>query len=182
MKKLTFLLAIGSLLVAGCTTDPAADPFLITQDQVGKLHRDHTLSQLDSIYRADSLVRDTTRSQLGSASRIEVYEKGGKHLLTLSPAGDSLNLIGNIRVHDKRFTTDKNIFLGSTFGEIKEQYEIRKVITSLNNVLVLLKGTDVYITISRESLPASLRYSRDPIEAVQIPDSAPVKYLMVGWD
>lgn len=170
------------ILLTGCQTDPDGDPFLITTGQVGKLRRSHTLAQLDSIYQADSLVRDTTRTQLGNAGRIEVYEKGGKHLLTLSPTGDSLGRIGNIRVHDKRFATDRDIYLGSTFGEIKEQYEIRKIITSLNNVLVLLKGTDVYVTISKESLPASLRYSQDPIEAVQIPDTAPVKYLMVGWD
>lgn len=170
------------IVLSGCQTDPAEDPYLITTGQVGKLRRSHTLAQLDSVYRADSLVRDTTRTELGNAGRIEVYEKGGKHLLTLSPAGDSLGRIGNIRVHDKRFATDRDIYLGSTFGDIKEQYEIRKIITSLNNVLVLLKGTDVYVTISKESLPASLRYSQDPIEAVQIPDSAPVKYLMVGWD
>ncbi|MDC6355455.1 hypothetical protein [Robiginitalea sp. PM2] len=170
------------LLLTGCQNDPAGDPFLISSGQVGKLRRSHTLAQLDSVYQADSLVRDTTRTQLGNAGRIEVYEKGGKHLLTLSPTGDSLGRIGNIRVHDKRFATDRDIHLGSTFGEIKEQYEIRKIITSLNNVLVLFKGTDVYVTISKESLPASLRYSQDPIEAVQIPDTAPVKYLMVGWD
>lgn len=187
MKRISCLPIVACLflciyLLSGCEHDPGSDPFLITKDQVGKLRRTHTLAQLDSVFQADSLVRDTTRTQLGTAGRIEVYEKGGKHLLTLSPSGDSLNLIGNIRVHDKRYNTDMDIYLGSTFGEIKKQYEIRKIITSLNNVLVLLKGTDVYVTISRESLPASLRFSQDPIEAVQIPDSAPVKYLMVGWD
>lgn len=182
IKKIPLMILSFGLILAGCETDPKTDPFAVVQGQVGKLNRDHTMAELDSIYSADSLVRDSTRMQFGSEGKVEVYEKGGKHLLTLSPAGDSLNRIGNIRVHDKRFKTDKGIHLGSTFGEFNEQYEVRKIITSLNNVLVLFKGTEVYITISREDLPASLRYSTDPIEAVQIPDNAPVKYMMVGWD
>lgn len=181
MKK-SILLALGcALLLTQCKTD-TEDPFAIAPDRVGKLHREHTLGQLDSIFRADSLVRDSTRLKLGSNGKVEVFEKGGKLLLTLSPASDTLSRIGNVRIHDPRFKTEKGISLASTFGEIKSKYEIRKVITSLNNLVVLLKGSDVYFTISRDDLPASLRYTTDPVEPVQIPDLAPVKYMMVGWD
>lgn len=181
MKKGIFLALAGALLLTQCKNE-TEDPFAIGPDRVGKLHREHTTGQLDSIFRADSLVRDSTRLNLGQDGKVEVFEKGGRLLLTLSPAADTLHRIGNIRIHDPRFRTEKGISLESTFGEIKSRYEIRKVITSLNNLLILLKGSDVYLTISREDLPASLRYTTDPVEAVQIPDAAPVKYMMVGWD
>ena len=181
MKK-TMLWALGgALLLANCKTD-TEDPFTIGPDRVGQLHREHTTGQLDSLFATDSLVRDTTRLKLGQDGKVEVFEKGGKLLLTLSPASDTLHRIGNIRIHDARYHTDQGISLLSTFGQIKAKYEIRKVITSLNNLVILLKGSDVYFTISREDLPASLRYSKGDIEPVQIPDSAPVKYMMVGWD
>jgi hypothetical protein len=181
MKKLPFLALACALLLTHCKPD-TEDPFSIGPDRVGKLHREHTSGQLDSIFRADSLVRDSTRLKLGQDGKIEVFEKGGRLLLTLSPASDTLHRIGNIRIHDPRYRTEEGVSLGSTFGEIKARYEIRKVITSLNNLVILLKGSDVYFTISREDLPASLRYTTDPVEAVQIPDAAPVKYMMVGWD
>ncbi len=181
MKYRITLLLICSLFMFHCKDD-RNDGFLIDTGRVGKLLREHRSSQLDSVFMADSLVRDTTRMNLGQDGKIEVYERGGAHLLTLSPAGDTLHRIGNIRIHDGRFHTAEGISLQSTFGDIKSAYEIRKIITSLNNVLVLPKGSDVYFTISKEDLPASLRYTMDPIEAVQIPDAAPVKYMMVGWD
>jgi hypothetical protein len=174
------ILAIGALL-AQCKTDKT-DPFTISPGRVGKLMKEHRLSELDSVFASDSLVRDTTQIQLGRNGKVEVYEKGGAHLLTLSPTGDSLQQIGNIRIHDPRFTTDKGIGLNSTFGAIKSQYEIHKVISSLSNVLVLVKGSEAYFTISREELPASLRYTDQSIEAVQIPEEAEIKYMMVGWD
>lgn len=180
MKKVFLLALAGALLLTQCKIDNE-DPFEIVANRVGKLHRETTLSQLDSIFRADSLVRDTTRLKLGKNDKIEVFEKGGKLLLTLSPAADTLGRIGNIRIHDLRYTTDTGLTLASTFGDIKSKAEIRKVITSLNNLVVLLKGSDVYFTISREDLPASLRYTPE-VELVQIPDNAKVKYMMVGWD
>ena len=55
--------------------------------------------------------------------------------------------------------------------------------TSFNNVVVILKNTDVYFTIDKKELPSTLRYNVNAtIEAVQIPDTAKVKYMMIGWD
>ena len=53
----------------------------------------------------------------------------------------------------------------------------------MNNILILVKESEVYFTISKEELPSSLRYASSVnIEAVQIPDSARIKYMMLGWD
>lgn len=180
MKK--YLLSLCAVLLLTYCTPDRQDPFLVGKDRVGKLLKTHRVSQLDSIYQQDSLVRDTTSPSMGRIRQIDVYEPGGKHLLTLTPSMDSLETIDNIRIWDPRFKTESGIGLESTFGEIEQAYQIRKVVSSLNNILVLVKEHPVYFTISREELPAALRYTNTPIEAVQIPDTAPIKYMMVGWE
>ena len=120
---------------------------------------------------------------MSKVNRINIYEKGGKPLLTITPNNDSIQGISNIRINDPRFITDKGIGLASTFKDIKAKYEIKKVVTSMNNVVLFVKDHDVYFTIDREELPASLRYTRDiSIEEIQIPDKARIKYLMIGWE
>lgn len=158
--------------------------FLITNDSVGKLARRSVFSQLDSIYALDSIVKDTMQVSLGAANvkKVKIYEKGGSHLLTLTPSQDSIPKIENIRIFDPRFVTDKGVGLNSTFKDIKDNYPIKKIVTSMNNVVVFLKGSDLYFTIDKQELPASLRYAGGAnIEEVQIPDAAKVKYVMVGW-
>ncbi len=176
-----FALFVIILVFAQCQTE-REDPFLIGQDRVGKLIQSHLLSELDSVYQLDSLVRDTARLNMGINGKIEVYEKGGKHLLTLTPSLDSLPGVENIQIRDERFQTDKGISLESTYGDVEKAYEIRKVISSMNNVVILLKDHPLYITISREELPAAIRYTESNIEPVQIPPTAPIKYMMVAWD
>ncbi len=157
--------------------------FLITNDSVGKLTRVSVFTQLDSIYALDSIVKDTLRIQLGeNAKKVRIYEKGGKHLLTLTPGTDSVPKVENIRIFDPRFVTDKGVGLNSTFKDIKDNYPIKKIVTSMNNVVIFLKGSDLYFTIDKQELPASLRYAGSTnIEEVQIPDAAKIKYVMVGW-
>ncbi|MBQ4914160.1 hypothetical protein J8L85_06915 [Maribacter sp. MMG018] len=158
--------------------------FLITSERVGKLDKKSLTRDLELIYAEDSIVKDTIQSNFGSsASKIKIFEKGGAHLLTLTPNLDSIPVIQNVLVNDARFHTDKGINLKSTFKDIQENYEIKKIITSLNNVVILLKDSDLYFTIDKAELPESLRYkSNTNIEAVQIPDNAKIKYMMVGWD
>ena len=180
-SNLKGILLLVMLVLASCSSGES-DPFHIGPDRVGRLQRSTRISQLDSIYVADSLVRDSAMLSMGMNSSFQVFEKGGALLLTLSRASDTLERNGNIRIQDKRFTTEKGITLESSFAEVTAKYEIQKVITSFKNLVVLLKDTDVYFSISREDLPSDLRFTTDPIEAVQIPDTTPIKYLMVAWD
>jgi hypothetical protein len=184
MKKLqlTSVLVIALILI-NCKNERDPD-FLINNLQVGKLMRTSPVSDLETIYSNDSIVRDTSLPTLVSnANTIKVFEKGGQHLFTLTPNGDSIPKIGIIRVLDPRFKTEKGIGLQSTFKEIKDKCVIKKIVTSLNNVIIFIENSDVYFTIDKEELPASLRYDTSiNIEEVQIPDDAKIKYLMIGWD
>jgi hypothetical protein len=158
--------------------------FLITQDSVGKLKRTHTIAQLKDIYKTDSIVPGSPDLKIGNASKtFKIYEKGAKHLLTVTASQDSVPKIVHFRIHDPRFVTEKGVGLKSTFKDIETNYAIRKIITSRNNVVLFIRDSDVYFTISKEELPASLRYAASTnIEAVQIPEKAKIKYMMVGWE
>ena len=176
-----FTIALSALLFIQCNS---SSDFLITRDQVGKLGKSNTIAELDALFAGDSIVRDSTFAQIGTrVNKINIFEKGGAQLLALTPSLDSIPKIEIIRIYDPRFVTEKGVGLQSTFKDIREKHQIRKIVTSLNNVVVFLKDSDAYFTIAKTELPSSLQYtSSTNIEAVHIPDAAKIKYMMVGWD
>ncbi len=167
-----------------CEQKPKDTNFLITKSSIGKLDKSSLARDLEVIFEEDSIVKDTARLLVGfGAKKIDIYEKGGKHLLTLTPSSDSIPTIENVRIQDSRFKTDLGLGLNSTFKEIKDKYSLGKIITSTNNVVVFIKNSDLYFTIDKAELPSSLRYASSVnIEAVQIPDDAKIKYMMLGWE
>ncbi|MGC1514785.1 MAG: hypothetical protein WA810_04360 [Maribacter sp.] len=183
MKPNVFLMLLSFSLCISCEKEKNID-FQISGDHVGRLHKESLARDIELIFEKDSVVKDTVKLNFGSgASKIKIYEDGGPLLLTLTPNTDSIATIQNVWVNDARFITDKGITKESTFKDIREKYPIRKIITSINNVVVLLKDSDLYFTIDKKELPESLRYNANSnIEEVQIPDKAKIKYMMVGWD
>ncbi|MBT8280659.1 MAG: hypothetical protein KJO16_03705 [Muriicola sp.] len=170
------------LLLISCKKEQ--DPkFSITKDRVGMIEKSTKINELNKIFEADSLINPSSLpGGKRTSNLIEVYEKGGKHLLSITPSADSIPGIANIRLHDGRYTTEGGISVLSTFKDIREKLSVKKVITSLNNVVVLIKDNDVYFTISKDELPAELRFNNTDIDVVQIPDGAKIKYMMVGWN
>ncbi|MEB8329943.1 hypothetical protein OO009_11305 [Flavobacteriaceae bacterium KMM 6897] len=181
-NKNIFALVLVAMIFIQC--EKADKEFLITPDSVGMVTRTTRVSDLEALYEKDSVVLDTNVSKLTSSQeKIQVFEKGGVHLLTLTPNTDSIPTVENIRIYDPRFVSEKGVGLQSTFKDIKDNYTIDKIVTSMNNVVIFLSDSDMYITIDKEELPESLRYAAaGNIEAVQIPDVAKIKYIMVGWD
>lgn len=184
MKKILLVVAICSTVLLTQCEQQKETAFLITNASVGKLDRISLIRDLGVIYELDSIVKDTMQLSAGFGARsINVFEKGGNHLLTITPSSDSIPKVQNVRINDVRFKTEKGIGLSSTFKDIKEKYTIKKIVTSINNIVIFVKDNDLYFTIDKSELPASLRYVSSPnIDAVQVPDNAKIKYLMVGWD
>ena len=185
MRKIGSFLILVILIVGISACKKERDPyFLITSDQAGLLQRNISIEEAEKLYERDSIVKDTLQLALGVGNgKLKLYERGGKHLLTLTPGNDSVQNIEHVLIADPRFTTMEGIGLQSTFKDIKEQYEIDKILTSLNNVVILIKDSDIYFTIDKQQLPAHLRYTKTrDIELVEIPDQAQLKYFMVGWD
>lgn len=184
MKKTLFIGALTALFFIQCSTK--SDPFLIQQGAVGNLTKEVQMKQIDSLFANDSIVKlSPVRGTLGTQGEVEIYEKGGSKLLLLSPEdeNDPNSVISNIQIFDDRYKTAKGLHLGSTFKDVKANYTISDIETTINAVVVFLKDSDIFITIYKNQLPENLRY--DPnvnIESSQIPDDATFKYFMVGWD
>ncbi|MFT5436185.1 MAG: hypothetical protein ACI840_000828 [Ulvibacter sp.] len=184
MKKTLFIGAMSAVFFIQC--GKKSDPFLIQQGMVGNLSKDIQMRQIDSLFAIDSIVKlSPVRGTLGTQGDVEIYQKGGDKLLLLSPEdeNDPNSLISNIQVFDNRYKTTKGLHKGSTFKDVKANYTISDIETTINAVVVFLEDSDIFITIYKSQLPENLRY--DPsakIEASQIPDEATFKYFMIGWD
>ena len=184
MKKNLLIGVLAGLLFAQCAEEK--DPYLIQNGQIGALTKQMQMKQVDSIFALDSIVPlSSIENTLGTQGEVEIYEKGGKKLLLLSPEDetDPNSVITNIQIFDARFKTEKGLNLNSTFADVKANYEVVGIQNAINSVVVFLKDSDVYLTIDKKELPASLRYDYSAkVEVTQIPDAAKFKYFMIGWD
>ncbi|MDT0607987.1 hypothetical protein [Croceitalea rosinachiae] len=169
------------LLVIGCTEKDIT--FLISENSIGRLTSTSEVEAISSVFLQDSIVRDTLKSKIGSSSKkIQIFEKGGLPLLLLTPSTDSIPTIENVQILDPRYKAENGIGLLSTFKDIQSSYTIKKIVTTLNSVVIFPKNSNLYFTIDKAELPTNLRYTTSNIEAVQIPNGAKIKYLMLGWD
>lgn len=182
MKKI-FLIVLTSILFVQCAKKE--DPFLIQKNQIGVLKRNYTLKQIDSVFANDSIVKRVAGDEFaGRNTDIEIYNKQGAHLLSLSPSDpfDENAKINIVTLRDKRYKTAKNISLESTFKDFRENYEVSKIDRILNNINVEFKNEDFYITISVDQLPSAYKFDYNTtIDAASIPDAAKVKSMRLDW-
>lgn len=183
MKNILFTLILTSIILTSCKKE--TNPFSISKQNIGLLTDSTQVKDLEAIYIKDSIVKSIAGDEFtGTINDIEIYEKGGKKLLALSPtqALDSTATISTIKIYDARFKTEKGINTLSTFGDIKANYKISSIQNTLRNVVVFVNENNTFFTIDKKELPAELRVDLSAkIEAVQIPDEAKIKYFMVGW-
>ena len=183
MKNLCLVIVI-VLVMASCSKEQ--DPFLIEKHNIGFLTDSTTVSQLDSIFINDSIVKFVGGDEFtGNINNIDVYDKAGNHLLVLTPeeALDSTAVISNIRIMDSRYKTGKNISTLSTFKDIQSNYKINRIYNLINSINVNVNEINAYFTIDKKELPANLRFDMKlTIEAFQIPDEAKIKYFMINWN
>ncbi len=183
-KKALIIFGLCSVMIS-CATDEE-NPFLITANRVGALNKEVKINQLDSIFKEDSIVRQTSGPEsLRSTDEIKIYDKDGTALLSLEPLQefDSTSTVGYIRILDSRYETKQGLTIKSTFKEVMENYNISRIENTINSAVVFLDEINAYITIEKTQLPSSLRYDTDSkIMASQIPDNARIKYFMIYWN
>ena len=182
MKKTVFLGLMAACLVSCAKKE---NPFLIQKDRIGKLSKDATVKQLDSIFAKDSLVKRIGEGDYMQAGNDQylVYEKQGKHVFTLIPRQqhDENEKIETIQIHDARYKTENGISLKSTFKDIREHYKIKNIYNTMKNLVITVNGQE-YFTIDKKELPEDLRHNMSlNIEAIQIPGEAKIKQFMINW-
>ncbi|WP_194766068.1 hypothetical protein [Tamlana sp. I1] len=173
-----------TLLFSSCSK--TQNPFEISKQHIGLLTDSTQVKDLNSVFPNDSVVKFIAGDEFtGSVDNIEIFEKGGNKLLTLTPkyALDSTSVISNVRIIDPRFKTDKNISAISTFKDIHSQYKISKISNLINSVVVAVNDINGSFTIDKKELPANLRFDMNlKFEPTHIPDDAKVKYFFLNWD
>lgn len=183
MKKTIVSLSILALILTSC--GKGTDPYLVQNQNVGLLTDSTQVKELKTIYANDSLISPIAGDEFsGSLNTIEVYEKGGKHLLSIIPKQllDSTSTISSIKFKDARFKTDKGITSNSTFGDIKKNYTITKIQNSFKSASIFVKESDAFFLIDKKELPAEFRFDmQKTIEATNIPETAKVKHFILGW-
>ena len=180
----TFLGLITLVLLSSC--NEKQNPFEISKQNIGFLTDSTQVKDLKNIYSNDSIVKFIGGDEfIGNINNINVFEKGGKHLLTLTPkrALDSTATIGSVRIMDDRFKTNKNISTISTFKNIQDNYKISRISNLINSIIISVDEIHANFTIDKKELPANLRFDMDlKFEPTHIPDGAKVKYFFINWN
>ena len=182
LKKIIAVVSV-TLLFIGCKEE--INPFLISNDSVGALTRGMTIKEIDSIFSKDSIVKLYAQNEaLPTQGEVEIYEKNGTRLVSISPVtnNDPDALISNFQFFDPRYKTHKGLNLSSTFKDIKANYQISNIETTISTVVIFLKDNDLFINIDKNELPENFRYNPNlVIDVTNIPDEAKIKYFMLSW-
>ncbi len=181
MKKLVLLIAV-CLVIASCGKEQ--DPFEWSPERIGMLTKDAMVYQLDSLFAMDSIVNPVKGDEFASGpNAIEIYEKGGKHLLTLTPYDtDSTATIENVRIRDNRYMTAAGITIDSDFKSISTAYKVSSIDNMFNSAVLWINDQNFYFTIDKETLPQEVKFDvTATIEETMIPDTATPEYVFISW-
>ena len=124
IKKGVLLFSIISIFIS-CNTK--TDTFLISHHNIGKLTDSTQVKDLEAVFFNDSIVKNIAGDEfLGRINDIEVFEKGGRLLLVLTPteALDSTSTIRTIKIVDERYKTLKGLSIKSVFEDIKRAEKV----------------------------------------------------------
>lgn len=183
MRKIFLSLLCLAVGVSSCKKEQ--DPFEVSKSHVGFLTDSTQVKDLDLIFKNDSIVKFIGGDEfIGKVNNIEVFEKGGKKLLTLLPkhALDSTSTISGIRIIDPRFVTSKKISATSVFKDIESQYKVSRISNLINSVVVSVDELNASFTIDKNELPPNLRFDMNmKFESAHIPDQAKIKYFFINW-
>lgn len=173
-----------ALCFASCKKEQ--NPFEISKQNIGLLTDSTQVKDLKTIFVNDSIVTFISGDEFtGSTNNINIFEKGGKPLLALTPkqALDSTATIGSVRILDARYKTNKNLAVVSTFKDIKDHYKISRISNLINSIVIGVDAINASFTIDKKELPANLRFDMDlKFESTHIPDNAKVKYFFINWN
>lgn len=182
LHSISFLIA--TFLFISCGN---SDKFSIEKGKVGKLTPATTIKDVYNIFKKDSVVERFGEGALGNNyfqddDKFLIYEKGGKHLLTIIPneSLDSTSTIKSIEIHDARYTTKSGITIDSNFGQINANSTVRPEST-LQSVTLFMDEINATIAIDKKEL--GLRsISSQKVTLEQIPDLARMKSFVIWFN
>lgn len=182
--RFTFILSL-SIILVNCSGN---EKYKIAKGKVGHLTQKTTIKELETIFKNDSIVENLSEGSLGSNyfqddDEYQIFEKGGKHLLTIIPKDqlDTLSTIKSVQIFDDRFETETGITLNSTFADINLNNTITKIETSLNSATLFIDDLNATIAIDKEELGLK-QISAQKVSIEQIPDLAKMKSFIIWFN
>ena len=187
MKKIinSLLMCAIAILLVQCGDN---GKFKVAKGQVGALTKTTTVKDLDKIFEKDSIVKILSEGVKGSNyfqddDEYLIYEKGGKHLLTVVPKEqlDETSTLKSIEIFDARYKTESGININSNFGEINANAKISKVETSILSATLFIDELNTTISIDKEELGLK-GFTLQKVSLEQIPDLAKPKSFVVWFN
>lgn len=184
-KSVLFVCLISLALLYSCSS---SERFEIKKGKVGHLTPKTSIKELNQIFKSDSIVPNLSEGALGNNyfqddDEYLIYEKGGKHLLTVVPKQqlDSASTIKSVQIFDNRFKTEKGLNLSSTFSEINMNTNINKIESSFSSATLFIDELNATISIDKEELGLK-PFSNQQVTKEQIPDLAKMKSFTVWFN
>jgi len=177
MKKPILLLLI-SLFFIQCNNE---NDTKISKNQLGKINKNTKIEDLDIIFKKDSLVKLPENGDV--FYEYKVYNKVGKHLLTIKPKfeGDTVKGIENIQIFSDLYKTEKGLSTASTFKDISSHYSISKIEPSFTSANVYLDELNATVALDKKDLKLA-EFDMSKIDKGQVPDMAKIKFITLWFD
>ena len=186
LKKSCYLLLLALLLVQ-CKQE---NQYLIEKGKVGYLNTETFVKDLPTIFEQDSICIPLEKNKnkevslfFNDADEYEIFSKTGKKLLAVTPAeeDDSISKIKSIQIFDVNYKTEKGVGIQSTFQQIKKNYVINKVETTLTSATLYIDELNATISIDKVEIGIS-KFNNDEILIEQIPDISKIKYFTIWFN
>ncbi len=182
MKKI-FLVVSLCIAMMSCEKE---SPYLIDKNKIGAVTGNTTMSQIESLFPNDSLVKTNLSNRFNTKKQdLEIYNKNRELIAVLEPRknGDSTSTFKQARLMGAEFKTKKGLGPKATFKDIYENYTISSIQNAISNVIVSVDELGMYVSINKKHLPSEIRYDVDlTIEANQIPDDAPFQFFWLSFE
>jgi len=184
LKSISILL-LSTLVFMACNSSAK---FEVSKGKVGKLNAKTQVKDIRNLFKNDSVVVNLSEGALGDnyfsdEDEYKVYEKGGKHLLTITPKEqlDSTSTIKSVEIFDERFEAESGLHLKSTFAEINLNNNISKVESTLTSATLFIDELNATLAIDKQELGLK-PFSTQKVTLDQIPDLAKIKTFVIWFN
>jgi len=177
MKKIISILVL-SLIFVQCNSDKK---LLITKNNLGDIHKNTTIIELDQMFSNDSIVKLPENAPV--YKKYIVFNHEGKQIINVKfdVKRDTIQGIENIKIFDAAYTTEKGLNTASTFKDIANNYSISKVEPSFSSAVVFVDEVNITIALDKKDLKIE-EFDMRKISKDQIPDMAKIQYITLWFD
>lgn len=174
------------LLTISCANKPADNAdFLVTEKSVGIFKKGMTVKDVLDIVPKNQIKKVVDKDDYENFyDDYQYFDKNKTHLLTLTPniQDDSQSKINRILILNKRFKTNKNIGLGSTYTDLKSNYKITDIAPDLEHIVLTVGELNACFSINKNQLLDNWwDENRKQIDSSKIPDTATFDIFVIWW-